>query len=140
MSLGSWETLASQPVDGPSVSPSATIISCIDARARYLMPANRLRIGDMLCIRAFGRISTAVTTPGNSSWSLNANNSAGAKIFDTLPLLGNIVVQTNVPWWLEAEGIVRATGTTGNIFWQGLVASTAFLNVAAVATGPYAGT
>jgi hypothetical protein len=63
------------------------------------------------------------------------------KIFDTLPLLGNIVVQTTVPWHLEAEGIVRTigSGTAATIWWGGLVASTAFLNVAAPATGPYAG-
>ncbi len=81
-----------------------------------------------------------MTTPGNSSWDLSAGVT-GAKMFDTLPILGNVVVQTTVPWWLEAEGIVRTvgSGTAATMFWGGLIASTAFLNVAAVATGPYAG-
>jgi hypothetical protein len=137
MSLGYWETLASQIIDGPTLS-AGTRASAINAGARYTMAANRLKVGDVLSLRASGRLSTAVTTPGNSSWDLAWGVLGAIKIFDTLPLLGNIVVQTNVPWWLEAEGIVRATGpsTTANIFWGGLVASTAFLNTAAVATGP----
>lgn len=139
MSLGYWETLASQTVDGPTLAVSNVQASAINASARYTMAANRLKVGDILRIRASGRLSTAVTTPGNSNWTLAAGVNSATSIFDTLPLLGNIVVQTTVPWWLEAEGTVRVIGTAGNIFWGGLVASTAFLNVAAVATGPYAG-
>jgi hypothetical protein len=141
MSIGYWETLASQATNGPTLT-AGTKASCIDASALYTMAPNRLRVGDVLSIRAFGRLSTAVTTPGNSSWCLTAGPAAsGIKIFDTLPLLGNIVVQTTVPWWLEAEGVVRTvgSGTAATIFWGGLVASTAFLNTAAVATGPYSG-
>ena len=141
MSVGFWETLITQAKDGPTLT-TGTKASCIDATALYTMAPNRLKVGDVLSIRASGRLSSAVTTPGNSSWCLTAGAAAsGIKIFDTLPLLGNIVVQTTVPWWLEAEGVVRAigSGTSANIFWGGLVASTAFLNVAAVATGPYAG-
>jgi hypothetical protein len=139
MSVGYWETLITQSKDGPTLT-AGTRASCIDATAKYTLAPNRLKVGDILRIRASGRLSSAVTTPGNSSWDLAAG-AVGIKIFDTLPLLGNIVVQTTVPWWLEAEGIVRAigSGTSANIFWGGLVASTAFLNVAAVATGPYAG-
>ncbi len=137
MSLGYWETLVSSAVDGPTLT-AGTRASCIDASAKYTLAPNRLKVGDILRIRAFGRISTAVTTPGNSSWDLSAG-ALGNKIFDTLPLLGNIVVQTTVPWWLEAEGIVRTVGAAGTVFWGGLVSSTAFLNVAAVGTGPYAG-
>jgi hypothetical protein len=140
MSLGYWETLASQVVDGPTLS-AGTRASAINAGARYTMAANRLKVGDVLSLRASGRLSTAVTTPGNSSWDLAWGVLGAIKIFDTLPLLGNIVVQTTIPWWLEAEGIVSTVGpgTSATIFWGGLVASTAFLNTAAVATGPYTG-
>src|SRR6266576_2692445 len=141
MSLGYWETLASQIVDGPTLAVNNVQASAINAGARYTMAPNRLKVGDILRIRAFGRLSTAVTTPGNSNWTLTAGVNNATAIFDTLPLLGNIVVQTTVPWWLEAEGIVRTIGpaTACTIFWGGLVASTAFLNVAAVGTGLYAG-
>src|SRR6266516_3123965 len=138
MSVGYWETLAVQSADGPTLTAGTRASAC-HTTGRYTMAPNRLRVGDNLRIRAFGRISSAVTTPGNSSWDLAAGVLNATKIFDTLPLLGNIVVQTTVPWWLEAEGVVRAVGTTGNLFWGGLVSSTAFLNVAAVGTGPYAG-
>ena len=140
MSVGYWETLATQTNDGPTLT-AGTRASCIDQRARYTLAANRLRVGDILRVRAFGRISSAVTTPGNSSWDLAAGVLGAIKIFDTLPLLGNIVVQTNVPWWLEFETTVRTTGsgTSATCFGGGLIASTAFLNVQAPATGPYAG-
>jgi hypothetical protein len=140
MSLGYWETLASQITNGPTLT-AGTRASAIDAGARYTMAANRLRVGDVLHLKASGRLSSAVTTPGNSSWDLAWGVLGAIKIFDTLPLLGNTTVQTTVPWHLEAEGIVRTigSGTAATIWWGGLVASTAFLNVAAVATGPYAG-
>src|SRR5271165_501801 len=103
MSIGYWETLVSQVVDGPTLT-AGTRASAINAGARYTMAANRLKVGDVLSLRASGRLSTVVTTPGNSSWDLAWGVLGAIKIFDTLPITGNIVVQTTVPWWLEAEG------------------------------------
>jgi len=142
MSVGYWETLITQAKDGPTLASNNSKLSCLDATALYTMAPNRLKVGDVLSVRASGRISTAVTTPGTSQWFLTtAAAPTGIKIFDTLALSGNTTVQTTVPWWLEAEGVVRAigSGTSANIFWGGLVASTAFIATVAVATGPYTG-
>ncbi len=139
MSLGYWETLCSQYTDGPTLTAGTRALAT-HASGQYVMAANRLKVGDVLSLRAFGRISMAATA-GSCSWDLSTSAAGGVKIFDTLPIPGNATAQTTVPWWLEAEGIVRAvgSGTSTNMFWGGLIASTAFINVAAVATGPYAG-
>jgi hypothetical protein len=143
MSVGYWETLATQLVDGPTITAAAQA-SCIDNTARYTMAANRLRIGDVLRLTAFGRLSSPVTTPGSFNWALTWGVNNATKIFDTLPLAGNTTVQSNVPVFIQAEGIVRAVGpapglAAAKMFWGGMVASTAFVNVAAPATGPWAG-
>ena len=140
MSLGYWETLASAGGDGTALTAAARA-SALQGAAKsglYTLQPNFLRVGDILHIKASGRISFAVTTPGTARFDLSFGV-GGTASFDTLAMPGNVVVQTTVPWWLDVEGDVRAVGPTGNIFWQGLFGSTAMLNVAAVGTGPWAG-
>jgi hypothetical protein len=140
MSIGFWETLASIGGDGTALTAAARASLTQGAAAtmgRFTMPGNKMKVGDQIHMKAHGRISTAVTTPGTARFDLSI---AGTANFDSLAIPLNIVQQTGVPWWLEAWGTVRAVGTTANIFWAGLWTSTAGLNVAAVATGPHAGT
>lgn len=141
MSLGYWETLASAGNAGTALTAAARASALQGAAASglYTMQPNFLRVGDILSIRASGQISFVVTTPGTARFDLSwgVGGTAG---MDTLAMPGNIVAQTNVPWHLDIEGDVRAIGTTGNIFWQGTFSSTAMLNTAAVATGPWTGT
>ena len=142
MSLGLWETLATTTGDGTTLTAAArasAIQGTTAKQALYPFPANKLRIGDCMSIFAAGRVSFVVTTPGTFRLDLSYG-AGGTAIFDTLAVPGNIVAQTTVPWSLQAWGIVRATGSSANMFWQGLLSSTAFLNTAAVATGPYTGT
>jgi len=139
MSIGYRECLATLKADGTALTAAARASLTQGATAtgaRYTMPGGKLRVGDMLCLRASGRISCAVTTPGTARFDLSFGGTAN---FDTLAMPLNIVAQTTVPWSLEAWGTVREIGTTGNIFWQGLWASTASLNTVAVATGPWTG-
>lgn len=139
MSLGYRECFASLKADGTALTAAARASLTQGATAtgaRFTMPANKLRVGDVLGFVAGGRISAAVTTPGTARFDLSFGGTAN---FDTLAMALNIVVQTTVPWSLTAWGVVREIGTTANIFWQGLFASTAGINVAAVATGPWAG-
>ena len=103
---------------------------------RFTMPANKMKVGDQIHARAHGRISSVVTTPGTARFDLSIGGTAN---FDTLAMALNTTAQTNVPWYLEVWGTVRAIGTTANIFWSGLFASTAGINTAAVTTGPWAG-
>jgi len=140
MSIGYWETLASLKADGTTLTAAARASATQGATAtsaRYTMPGGKLRIGDYLQIFAGGRVSCAVTTPGTFRLDLSFGGTAN---FDTLAMPLNIVAQTTVPWSMHVWGRVTEIGTTANIFWQGAVSSTAFLNTAAVATGPWTGT
>lgn len=137
MSLGYWETLAAANGDGTALTAAARA-SAIQGAAKtglYTMAPNRLRVGDVLRIRASGRISCVVTTPGTARWDLSWGI-GGTAGMDTLAIPLNIVVKTNVPWILDMEGIVRAVGNTGNMFWQGVWWSEAAFNTATAAAGP----
>src|SRR5207249_2014139 len=125
------ETLALISADGTALTAAARA-SLLQGNAKsglYTMPPNRLRVGDILHIRASGRISCAVTTPGTAEWDLSwgVGGTAG---MDTLAIPLNIVAKSNVPWILDMEGVVRAIGASGNIFWQGFWLSEAGLNTA----------
>jgi len=136
MSLGYYETLASLNADGTALTAAARASLTQGATAtgaRFSMPANRLKIGDQFELKASGRISCLVTTPGTARFDLAAGATV---IFDTLAIDLNIVAKTNVSWFLEALGTVRAIGTTGNIFWQGYWLSEANKLVPVPATGP----
>jgi hypothetical protein len=137
MSIGFWETLASINNDGTAITAAArTSMTAGATMGRFTMPANKMKVGDQIHVKAAGRISCVVTTPGSARWDLGI---AGTANFDTLALNLNTTAQTNVPWWLEGWGTVRAIGTTANIFWTGLCVSTAFIATVAVATGPWTG-
>src|SRR5437899_9388990 len=121
MSLGYWETLASISGDGTALTAAARASLLQGASGKvglYTMTPNKLRVGDVLWLRASGRISCAVTTPGTAAFDLSAGV-AGNKIMDTLAIDLNIVAKTNVPWILDMVGTVRTIGNAGNLFWQG---------------------
>lgn len=137
MSLGYWETLASISGDGTALTAAAraSLLQGAGKQGLFTLPPNKLRVGDVLRIRASGRISCVVTTPGTARWDLSFGV-AGVAAMDTLAIPLNIVAKVNVPWVLDMEGIVRAIGNAGNIFWQGFWLSEAALNTAVPATGP----
>jgi hypothetical protein len=137
MSLGYWETLASIAADGTALTAAAraSLLQGSAKQGLYTLAPNKLRIGDVLHLYAFGRISNVVTTPGTARFDLSAGV-GGTAFFDTLAMPLNIVAKTNVLWTLEAEGIVRAVGNAANIFWGGKWLSEASINTAVPATGP----
>lgn len=136
MSLGFWETLAVLEADGTALTAAARASLTQGAgatHARYTMPANKLRDGDVLHLWAMGRISCVVTTPGTARFDIDAG---GTVIFDTLAMPLNVVAKTNVQWVLDVYGTVRVGGTTANIMWGGYWLSEASINTALPATGP----
>ena len=138
MSLGYWETLASISADGTALTAAARASALQGAGGKqglYTLPPNKLRVGDILRVRAAGRISCVITTPGTARFDLSAGV-GGTAFMDTLAILLNIVAKTNVPFVLEMEGHVRAIGNAGNIFWQGFWLSEASINTAVQTTGP----
>ena len=135
MPIGYWETLATLNADGTALTAAARASLTQGAAAtgaRYTMNGNKLRIGDQLKVIASGRISCAVTTPGTARFDLSFGGTAN---FDTLAMNLNIVAKTNVGWFLEVIGTVRAIGTTANIFWMGKWDSEAVIASPTAATG-----
>lgn len=138
MSLGYWETLASIAGDGTALTAAARASLLQGASGKvglYTLQPNKLRIGDVLHLRASGRISCVVTTPGTARFDLSAGV-GGTAFMDSLAIPLNIVAKVSVPWILDMEGIVRAIGNAANMFWQGFWLSEAALNVAVPSTGP----
>lgn len=139
MSLGYWETLATISGDGTAVTNTAVRTSLLGGaggkQGLYTLAANKLRVNDVLHLRASGRITTVVTTPGTETWDLSAGV-GGTAFMSTGAIPLNIVNKVNVPWILDMEGIVRVIGNAGNVFWQGYWLSEAALNVAVPSSGP----
>lgn len=119
MSVGFWETLAVLKAPGTALTAAARASMTTGATAtgaRYNLPGGKLKAGDVIEIWAAGSISCAVTTPGTARFDLSF---AGVANFDSLAMPLNIVAKTNVGWAMTVRGVVRETGTTGNIEWQG---------------------
>lgn len=138
MSVGYWETLASISGDGTALTAAARASLLQGAGGKqglYTLPANKLRIGDVLHLRAAGRISCVVTTPGTARFDLSAGV-GGTAFWDSLAIPLNVVAKTNVPWILDVEMIVRAVGNAANLFGLGFWLSEAALNTAVPSTGP----
>src|SRR4051812_43670283 len=121
MSRGYWETLASISGDGTALTAAARASLLQGAGGKqglYTLPANKLNINDVLHLKASGRISCVVTTPGTARFDLSAGV-GGTAFFDSLAINLNIIAKVNVPWTLDIQGTVRVVGNVAQIFWQG---------------------
>lgn len=130
-------TLIAAYSDGPTLTAAAAA-SCIPTYCLTTIPAGYWQIGRTWRITAAGRVSCVITTPGTFRLDLRM---AAISVFDTLAIPLNVVAQTTVPWSAEFWLTCRTVGssTSAGLFGQGWIASTAMLNVPAVATGPWAG-
>lgn len=134
MSLQSWhETLISAQVDGTALTAAAAA-SCLPAAAKYTLPANFFAIGKQLLIKASGRISSVITTPGTARFDVRFGATV---VFDGLAaLLETAAAYTNVGWDLEILLTCRAIGSAGNLMGQGKWTSPNLLGVPATAPKP----
>lgn len=127
MSMQTWqETLAWAVGDGTALTASTTPTSLLTgaggAPAKCVLPASFFQVGRVLLIKAAGRISNIVTTPGTLTLDIRfgaiivANGGAMAL---------NVVAKTNVPWALEWLLTCRAigSGTSANMHHQGVWSS-----------------
>jgi len=131
------QVIASAYTDGPTLSAAAAA-SCVPTYVPTTLPAGYWQIGRIWRITCAGRLSCVVTTPGTFRLDLRL---AAVTAFDSLAIPLNIVAQTNVPWYAEFLLTCRSvgSGTSATLMGQGRIQSTAFLNVPAVATGPWSG-
>lgn len=129
MSSNSWnQTLITAQTAGAALTAAATT-SMLPTAAKFTLPANTLKIGDIITLRAWGIISNVITTPGSATWALLFGATTVAST-GVLPL--NTVAKTNVPWKLEIDLTVRAVGggTSANVWAQGTMASEAMVGAA----------
>lgn len=139
MSLNTWvETLITAQVDGTALTNSTTQTSIIPPAARYTLPSNFFSvIGKSIRIKAAGRISTVVTTPGNITFTVDFGTVASPiGVFASQATALNIVAQTNATWDFEAVLTCRAIGsaTSANLMGTAKWISRASLNAPAVGT------
>lgn len=126
-----WETLIEAQGDGSALTAAAAA-TCIPAAAKFTLPANFFnRIGKQLIIRASGRITSVITTPGTARYDVRLG---GTVVFDSLAvLLDSVAAHTNVGWTLEILLTARAIGASGNLMGQGTWTSEDILGVPATA-------
>jgi len=118
MSALTWgETLITSQVDGAAVTAAAATTLLPAAAKKTLEPNFFKTLGQQLIIRASGRVSTVITTPGTFRVDVRFG---GTVVFDGLAVaLATADAYTNVGWWLEIVLTLRALGTSANLMGQG---------------------
>jgi len=140
MSKGWMETLIAQQADGAALASSTTATSILLGQAKQTIPAGYFdAIGKSMTVKASGRVSTVVTTPG----TLTLDIRFGSVIVATSQAIAlNVTAQTNATWDLEWNLTARAVGssTSANLMHVGKWISRASLNAPAVGTTNGVGT
>lgn len=119
MSLQTWqETLVWSNVDGAALTASTTPTSILHPTAKVTLPANWFQVGRILLLKAQGRVSNIITTPGTLTLDVRFG---GIVVANGGAMALNVVAKTNVPWSLEWMLTCRAIGnsTNANMMHQG---------------------
>ncbi len=124
MSMQTWqETLATGQTDGTALTASVTPTSILHATSKPTFPIGYFsRVGMVIRVKAAGRISNIVTTPGTLTLDLRL----GAVIIANGGAMAlNVVAKSNVPWWLDWTLTLRAVGAgvNANFMHQGVWSS-----------------
>lgn len=110
MSNSSWmEAVAFDAGDGTALTASTTPTSLLSASSKFTLPANFFNfVGKRVRVRAAGRISNVVTTPGTLTLDIRLGSVVA---FNGGGMALNVVAKTNVSWIFEAELEARALGS-----------------------------
>jgi len=135
MPLGYGAMLVSAQGDGTQISNSTTQASIIPAAAKFTLPAGFLDVpGKKLRIKATGRISCVVTTPGNLLFQVLF----GATVVATSQNMNlNTTAKTNVTWALDWDLTLRTIGggTSATFMHVGMFTSEALVGSPANTAG-----
>lgn len=125
------ETLAGAFADGPTVT-GVSQTSVIPPGAVWTMPANFLKVGKKLLLKANGRITTDATA-GNILWTVRIAGTINAFTSANLPMKNSI---TTMAWELELMLTCRSigNGTLATMFGNGRLHGELTLASAAPAT------
>lgn len=135
MTDGFRERLLSIGEDGSALTNSTSATSLLPAARKFTLPSYFFdRVGKALHLRAAGRISTVVTTPGTLTLDARLGS---VVVFSSGAMTLNTTAQTNVNWNYEAELICRAigAGTSANLLGQGRFQSHAVIGSSAPTAG-----
>ena len=137
MSLQTWtETLITAQGDGTALASSTAATSILPPAARYTLPANFFSvIGKTIRIRAAGRVSGIVTTPGTLTMDIRLGTVATPiVVFNGGAMVLNTTAETNASWTFDAELTCRAIGasTSANLMGTALMVSRILATASAV--------
>jgi hypothetical protein len=137
MSHQTWqETLISAQTDGTAVT-GTSVGSLLPGQAKFTIPANYLDyVGKKLRIRAAGRISNIVTTPGTLTLDVRFGS---VTVATSQAMQLNAVAKTNVTWVLDWAFDIRVVGASAQLMHTGVWQSESVVGSgtgAAGSTGP----
>jgi len=117
MNLGYTATLVSSQVAGAAITAAAAT-SMLPSGAKKTLPANFFEnIGQQILVRAHGKISSVITTPGTARYDIRFGATV---VWDGLAvLLDTVAAHSDKPWYLEVLLTCRAIGSTGNLMGSG---------------------
>jgi hypothetical protein len=117
--------------DGTAVTAAAAT-TLLPTHAKATFPAGFFNsIGQQIVVKASGRISSVITTPGTARFDFRLG---GTVVFDGLAiLLDSVAAHTNVGWMLEMYLTLRVVGSVAQFFGQGYWMSEDILGVPATA-------
>lgn len=95
--------------DGPTLTAAAAA-SMIPVNSKITLDSNHFELGTIWRIRASGRISSVITTPGTARFDLRI----GAVVaWDSLAiLLDTVAAHTTMPWMLDVLLTCRSVGNS----------------------------
>lgn len=136
MSMQGWvELLAVSATDGPALSNTITATSILVATAKPVLPAQYFdKAGKMIRIRAKGRFSTVVTTPGTFTFDIRFGTTV---VFTGGAMALNTAAQTNATFDLDISLVCRSigSGTTATVMGIGNFSSRAVIGSGVAGTG-----
>jgi len=119
---GYQSTLVEAQIDGTAHANSTAEVSILPVVTKIILPSGYInRVGKRFIIRANGRISNIVTTPGTLTLRFKLGPTANIAVASSQAIQLNAVAKTNVAWYLDLGLTVRTIGTatTATIFGQG---------------------
>lgn len=139
MAYQTWQQLlVSMGQDGTALGTSTTETSILHTSARYALPANFLYYpGQALRLRAMGRVSNIVTTPGTLTFRFKLGPTANIAVASSPAFALNTTAKTNVTWILDWDFVVRSVGggTSATLMHSGTWTSESVIGSPAPAAG-----
>jgi hypothetical protein len=124
------EVVITSQVDGAALTAAAAA-SMIPAASKFTLPPNWWALGRQMMVRASGKISSLITTPGTARFDVRFGTDV---VFDSLAiLLDSVAAHTDVGWWLEIMLSCRTIGTTAALMGHGIFICEDILGVPATA-------